>query len=614
MLSPSGPASRACPGPSRRRFLSLGLAGGLSLANVFKARAESPAGRPKAAILIFLSGGPSHLDTWDMKPDLPVESRGEFQPIKSRVPGMEFCELMPLSAKVADRFAIVRGVQTVGYHTGNEFFSGYAYEEGNAGKPKGDDRPAFGSIVSRLREGPSAVPNYISLHDIDSWEHALYAGAAHKPFRFHAAAQYKESLENLSLSKLTTPARLHDRKDLLRKFDGLSRDLEAGGAFEAADAFTAKALELVTSGKVRDAFDVSKEPQRVRDLYGDKPVAFDFVPGHLFLQARRLVEAGVAVVAINLPGWDTHEKNFKVLRQQLPAVDRAWYALLEDLRLRGLDGDVVVLMGGEMGRTPKITRDREGGREHWPETGLALFAGGGLKDGPSRRRERREGEAAEGQPRPAAAPDGRPCITRWASTRRRPSTTTAAGRSTCSTTASRSPNWSERDEQSFDEPPPPPASRQSGRAADHTMDRVLAARLAPDRRAVRLIPENPRCPTPCARPTPARSSAAPTGPPSTADWDFALDPEAAWAAPGEVDWDRTIRVPFAPETAASGVGDTGFYKACWYRRDVRRPPASAAGRPAARSTSGRWTTRPPSGRTAGSSPGTRAGTPRSPPT
>jgi uncharacterized protein (DUF1501 family) len=173
---------------------------------------------------------------------------------------------------------------------------------------------------------------------------------------------------------------VHDRKALLGTFDGLRRDLDAGNAFEAADAATAQALEIMTSGKVRDAFDLTKEPAALKARYGTSEAAFNFIPGLEFLLARRLVEAGVPVISLAIHGWDTHEKNFEVLRKQLPIVDQAFSALLMDLETRGMLQDVVLIMGGEMGRTPKIDKGKTG-RDHWPDTGVTLMAGGGLKTG-----------------------------------------------------------------------------------------------------------------------------------------------------------------------------------------------------------------------------------------
>jgi hypothetical protein len=223
------------------------------------------------------------------------------------------------------------------------------------------------------------MPAYVSLHDVESWEPPVYAGKAHAPFRFHRGAK-SAAMDDLKLPRGVGEGRVEGRKALLKSFDSLRRDIDVGKAFDGMDAFRARALEIAVSGRVRDAFDLTREPAKLREAYGRAPVMFGFEPGTLFLQARRLVEAGVSVVGINLPGWDTHKDNFKVLREQLPAVDRALCALITDLRERGLYDDVTVLMAGEMGRDPKITKS-SAGREHWPQAGIAVMAGGGLKVG-----------------------------------------------------------------------------------------------------------------------------------------------------------------------------------------------------------------------------------------
>ncbi len=190
---------------------------------------------------------------------------------------------------------------------------------------------------------------------------------------------------------------LENRKALLRSFDDLNRDLDAGGVWSGLDGMQARALEIIASGKVRDAFDLSKEPAKLKARYGTAPAAFSFIPGLEFLLARRLVEAGVPVVTLAVHGWDTHEKNFETLRKQLPIIDQALYALLTDLEVRGLAQDVTVIMGGEMGRTPRITKQRAG-RDHWPQTGITIMAGGGLKTGQVVGASDARGEQVKGRP------------------------------------------------------------------------------------------------------------------------------------------------------------------------------------------------------------------------
>lgn len=392
-----------CDGISRRSFLRVGALGlgSLTLADMLRGRAlasSAEASRPKAAIMIFLSGGPSHIDTWDMKPDAPVEMRGEFKPIATNVPGMQWCEHMPRQAGIADKIAVLRGVQTVGNHTGNEFFSGFAWEQGKPDAVINQKRPAVGSVVSRLRGGRNNVPAYVSLHDNQTWEHPYYLGEAHKPFRTILKSQKVDNpaLANLARNPAISLDQVADRKALLHTFDSMRRDVDTGKSFDAMDAASAKALEIVTSGRVRDAFDLSKEPDRLKARYGTTPAAFDFVPGHEFLMARRLIEAGAGVVSLAVHGWDTHENNFPTLRKQLPIIDQAFSALINDLETRGMLDDVVLIMGGEMGRSPKVVG--RGGRDHWPVTGVTVMAGGGLKTGQIVGASDARGERPKGRP------------------------------------------------------------------------------------------------------------------------------------------------------------------------------------------------------------------------
>jgi uncharacterized protein (DUF1501 family) len=385
MLNLFGKGTSLCDGTTRRDFLRIGALGlgGLTLADLVRPQAQGaadPQRSHKAAIMIFLSGGPSHLDTYDMKPNAPAEFRGEFDQIRTNVPGIEICEHMPRQAQMADKLAILRGVRTVGNHTGNEFFSGFAFEEGKPLRADNQQRPAVGSVVSRLWGSRNSMPPYVSLHDNETWEHPYYLGGGHQPFRTHSRERQNTGLENLRLSAGVSRERLEDRRAMLGAFDNVRRDIDVSGITANLDANTARALEIVTSSHVRDAFDLSKESAQVKAAYGTAPAAFNFVPGMEFLLARRLVEAGVRVVSLAIHGWDTHEKNFETLRRQLPIMDQAFTALITDLEMRGMLDDVAIIMGGEMGRTPRITRERAG-RDHWNQTGITVMAGGGFKTG-----------------------------------------------------------------------------------------------------------------------------------------------------------------------------------------------------------------------------------------
>jgi hypothetical protein len=365
--------------------------GGLTLGDLLHLRAESPlqGQRQTSAIMIFLSGGPSHLDMYDMKPGAPMEFRGEFRPIRTNVPGMEICELMPMQARIADRFALLRGVHGTELHTANEFYSGYPWQESpRAAAPGEARRPALGSVVSRLRDNRSAIPPYVSIGNQPDWERAYYLGLEHEPLRL-GGPNRREPLENMRRHT----GRLDDRRDLLRAFDVLRRDLDIRRTMSGMDGFQDRALRIITSDHVRDAFDIDKEPQRVRARYGER--SFRVInqecnvvryheaphPGRALLQARRLVEAGVSVVTCSFPDWDTHRYNFTTLRQLLPPLDQALSALVLDLEARGLLDDVIVMMGGEFGRRPRIGDVTPDGRTHWNPAGFLWLAGGGLSTG-----------------------------------------------------------------------------------------------------------------------------------------------------------------------------------------------------------------------------------------
>ncbi len=394
---------RTCAALTRRSFLRVGAIsfGGLALG-------AEPSPRPKSVIMIHLSGGPSHLDMYDLKPAAPAEYRGEFRPIATNVPGMQICELMPRQAAIADKFAILRGVQLAELHTANEFYSGYPWQESpRASVPGEARRPAFGSVVSRFR-GRSVMPPYVSLENRPDWERAYYVGLEHEPFRVGAGNAH-EPRDNLRLPRGVDAARLEDRSNLRRAFDTLRRDLDHTGTMPGMDAFQARALRMVTSNKVRDAFDIDREPASVRARYGDRPFQVQSQecvinhhqvahPGRALLQARRLVEAGVSVVTFCFGGWDTHRYNFTTLRQLVPPLDQALSALVLDLDQRGLLEDVVILMGGEFGRTPRIGDITPDGRSHWPAAGFLWLAGGGLQTGQVIGATDARGERPTGQP------------------------------------------------------------------------------------------------------------------------------------------------------------------------------------------------------------------------
>jgi hypothetical protein len=367
MLRITGQETRLCDGITRREVLRVGgLAfGGLTLAEMLRgqANAASSVVRGKSVIMIWLRGAMSHIDSLDMKPNAPAEIRGEFQPIATNLPGVQICEHLPKVSQMLDKLAIVRGIKSIdlGDHTPHFILTGF----GERGK-----RPVFGSVVSLLRPHVGGLPPYVSLMykppALYDNEGPTYLGPAHRPF-----VPKSEGLANLSLAKGISLDRLRDRRQILREFDMLSRSIDASAGPSLIDGYTQRALEMITSSNVRDAFEVSRESPETHARYGKYC--------ENFLMARRLVEAGVSVVTLKVGDWDTHEKNFIEMRAQLPQLDQGFSALLTDLHERGLNQDVAVVLWGEFGRAPRISRGD--GRDHWPEAGAAVIAGGGFKMG-----------------------------------------------------------------------------------------------------------------------------------------------------------------------------------------------------------------------------------------
>jgi Protein of unknown function (DUF1501) len=361
MFTFCGPARRCRQTVSRRDVLRLGTLATAGLV-LPQASASAPS-RPKSVILIWLRGGASHIDSYDMKPDAPAEIRGEFKPASTNVPGIQICDLMPMQAKIMDRLVIVRGIKSVdiGDHTPHYILTGF---------PDRGKRPVIGSVVSHQQPRTDGLPPYVSLMyeppKLYDAEGPTYLGNSHRPF-----VPKKEGLANLSLVKGVSLEQLDERKSLLRRFDSLSREVEYAGNMNGIDDYTRRAMEMVVSPKVREAFDMNREPLVVRERYGKY--------AENFLRARRLAEAGVSVVTLKVGDWDTHEHNFRDHREQLPQLDRGFHALVTDLHDRGLDKDVAVVVWGEFGRDPRISRIA--GRDHWPDAGAAVIAGGGFKTG-----------------------------------------------------------------------------------------------------------------------------------------------------------------------------------------------------------------------------------------
>jgi hypothetical protein len=405
---PDRRGSRFCDGVSRRNFLRIGglVMGGLTLPQLLAAEAKAGIGRShKAIINVFLPGGPPHQDMWDIKVDAPAEIRGEFQPIKTNVAGIEICEQFPLIASMMDKFVPIRSITGArGSHYAEEAMTGRDDRNAPAG-----GWPAMGAWVSKL-QGPvnRTIPPHLSLMyktGHEPWGNpgdGGFLGVAHSPFRLvggNDSSKRVENVENMTLQGVTLD-RLQNRNNLLTSLDNYRRDLDNSGAMEGLDAFTQQALGILTSSKLAAALDLSSEDPKLVERYGkgDPQFRADGAPKvtENFLVARRLVEAGARVVSLNFSRWDWHGGAFKRGREDFPMLDRAVSALVEDLDNRGMLRDVSVVVWGEFGRTPKINKNA--GRDHWPRVSCALLAGGGMRTGQVIGATNRLGEYATDRP------------------------------------------------------------------------------------------------------------------------------------------------------------------------------------------------------------------------
>lgn len=382
--------------PDRRSFVKAGVLGaaGLSLGDLLRhethaAELGRPTRRP-SVIILWMRGGPSHIDMWDPKPDAPAEYRGEFGVMCTNVPGIFLSDMLPRCARVMDKWSIVRSLHhnDAGHSTGDQIcFTGYP----TGPNPDENVHPSCGSIVSRqLGHLTPQLPSYVMIPRMVPGTGAAYLGVAHKPFETQAdpARLGPFRVPNFSLPQGVTVERVGDRRHLLRSFDTIRRDLDATGQLGALDRYNAQAWDILTSRAARDAFDLDREPNAVRERYGFMP-AFD--PGaanrcgapawsQRILLARRLVEAGVRLVTVDLRWWDTHVLGFDSLRRGfLPRFDQAYPALIEDLDQRGLLESTLVIAWGEFGRTPRVNNDA--GRDHYPNVFSAALAGGPVKGG-----------------------------------------------------------------------------------------------------------------------------------------------------------------------------------------------------------------------------------------
>jgi uncharacterized protein (DUF1501 family) len=377
---------------SRRWFLQTGLAGvaGLALPELLRLGAKGAvSGRTrgmdrKSVILIWLSGGPSQLDTWDPKPDAPPEVRGPFRSIATKVPGVRVCEHLPLQASVMDCLALVRSVdcRSSTDHFPAPMQAGNASAQRSKIDPRTGTHPSMGSVAARFR-GPNdpAMPAYVGMADVNLlFADVLGSGPLGGAYE---AADGDKLAGRLTLPRGVSVARAEDRAGLCQQFDRLRRELDTGDAMARMDHYRREALEIVLSGKAQRAFRVDLEPDRVRDAYGRHSL------GERTLLARRLVEAGVTFVTVSgaFGMFDNHgDDHFagglvKGLKPLLGRLDQAVYALVNDLRVRGLLDDTLVLALGEFGRTPMFSQRGQGGREHWVNCMSMLLAGGGIARG-----------------------------------------------------------------------------------------------------------------------------------------------------------------------------------------------------------------------------------------
>jgi len=377
---------RFCDGLSRRTFLRAGFLGlaGLSLSDFLRMKAQAVAGTARsntAVIMFWLDGGPTHMDTYDLKPSAPAEYRGSFMPIKTNVPGVEICELLPQHAKVMDKLSIVRSMH---HNNGDHFAAAHWMLTGYHGSTAADLPPKYpgvGAIAAKLRgANRPGVPAFVGVPNIHSvgltpgYHGAAYLGVGYNPLDAGGDPNRPNyQVPNLQLVSGVDMSRMDDRRSLLGGLDRVRREVDRTGLMNGMDQFNLQAFEMVTGESARRAFDIDREDPRVRDRYGRHTW------GQSALLARRLVEAGVTFVTITAAGWDDHGQVANAMKAKLPPLDRAVGALVEDLTSRGLIDNVAVCVMGEFGRTPRINPGA--GRDHWGEVMSVLIGGGGLKGG-----------------------------------------------------------------------------------------------------------------------------------------------------------------------------------------------------------------------------------------
>jgi hypothetical protein len=388
MLNIEGRASKQfCDRQTRRRIIQVGALGlfGLSLHQLLRSEARAAeqgiSRSKKSIILIWQHGGPSQLDTFDMKPDAPLEVRGPYRPIATSLKGLEVSELCPEQAKVMDRCTVIRSFT---HGDGDHWAAAHWMLTGRKGAT-GSDRPprqpSIGAVASHLL-GPCrpGVLASVNMNDGGFGYHgAAWLGVAHNPFRYGEFSYGNEAgrlpsgdHKSFSLANGLSEDRILNRVSLQKQIDSLRRKVDGNAAFENADRIDQQALDILLTGKTREAFDLTKESPKTRELYGEGW-------GEQTLLARRLIEAGVRFVSVNTGYWDDHGNIKRALDKKMPKHDRAVGALISDLSERGMLDDTLVITAGEFGRTPKI--NDQAGRDHWPQAQSILLAGGGFRHG-----------------------------------------------------------------------------------------------------------------------------------------------------------------------------------------------------------------------------------------
>lgn len=362
-----------CDGLTRRDAVQVGMLGltGLSLADSLSlAHADSETSTADSVLFVNLAGGPAHLDTLDMKPDGPAETRGEFKSIQTKLPGLVACEYLPKIAAAAEQFTLLRGIN----HTTGDHPQGQAYiSTGNRPGPA-LKYPSYGSIVMKEKPGDPDLPPYIAIPQTE-WS-AGYMGDGYAPFKTNAVPKPGQpfSVRGITLPQGLTVEKVSRREQLLKDLNATFRESDANSQLlEALDTFGEQAYSMITSKRTREAFDVSREPESIQNLFE----ADEF--GQSMLLSVRLLEAGVRFVTVTNQGWDTHTDNFKGHQRLIPAMDNAVTAGLTALKEKGLLKRTLVVVMGEFGRTPKINQNV--GRDHYPRVNWAMMTGGGVKPG-----------------------------------------------------------------------------------------------------------------------------------------------------------------------------------------------------------------------------------------